>query len=389
MAGLTSTGFVEKSVEEILDEVATAQRASPALGSDFDTSAESPAGQINAALATQLGAVWETAGVVYRSRSPRDAQFAGLDAVCSLTGTVRRAATKGTVTLTVNLNAGRTLPAGSVAHVAGDPANRWVTLTSVTNSTGAAANVTVNARAEAAGVFVANAGTITSIATPVTGWNSVTNLADAAPGAEAETDGQLRARRLAELFAGGTSPVESVRAALSRVTGVSSVAVAENDTDETVDGMPPHSLRAVVQGGTDDAVALALWRAKAGGIRTVGETSVVIVDAMGANRTVNFTRPTTVNVYLEVTVVYDAATYAGDAKLKAALVAVTTGQLAGQTLRKSAVISAALALAGVTDCTRVRIGRTSGSLVDENAPALFTEVLKITTGRITVVRGYL
>lgn len=389
MAGLTSTGFVEKALDTILDEVATAQRASPALGADFDTSAESPAGQINAAIGSQLAVAWETVGTVYRSRSPRDAQFAGLDAVCSLTGTVRRAGTKGTVTLTVNLAAGRTLPAGSVAHVAGDPANRWVTLANAVNGTGSTANVTVNARAETAGVFVANAGTITVIATPVTGWNSVTNVADAAPGAAAEVDSVLRARRLSELFAGGTSPVESVRAALSRVTGVSSVAVAENDSDETVDGMPPHSLRAVVQGGTDADVALALWRAKAGGIRTVGDTTVTVVDTMGANREVRFTRPSTVNLYAEITVVYDDATYAGDAKLKGALVDATAPQLAGQTLRMSTLIGATLKLSGVIDCTRVRLGRTSGSLVAENAPASFTEVLKLTGSRIAIVRGYL
>ena len=277
--GLLSTGFVEKPLAVILDEVAAAQRALPALGADWDTSAESPGGQINAAIGAQLASAWEAIGVVYRSRDARAASFAGLDAVCSLTGTTRTAATKGTVTLTVNLNAGVTLPAGSIAHVAGQPTNRWVTTASATNSGGSAANVTVNAEAELAGFYAANASTITGIATPVTGWLSVTNASDAAPGAPAEGDPALRARREAELTAGGSSPVDAVRAALVAVSGVSKVTVTENATNRTVNRVPAKSLWCIVQGGTDAAVAKALWTAKAGGIGTHGNTTVTVTRA--------------------------------------------------------------------------------------------------------------
>jgi uncharacterized phage protein gp47/JayE len=170
--GLLSTGFVEKPLSAILEEVATAQRASPALGSDWDTSAESPGGQINAAFGAQLASAWEAIGFVYRSRVPGGASFAGLDALCGITGTEREPARKGTVTLTVLLDAGIALPAGSIAHVAGQPGNRWVTLAAATNGGGSPANVDVDAEAEIAGFYIANAGTITGIATPFTGWSS-------------------------------------------------------------------------------------------------------------------------------------------------------------------------------------------------------------------------
>jgi len=42
----------------------------------------------------------------------------------------------------------------------------------------------------------------------------------------------------------------------------------------------------------DAAVAAAVWAGKAAGIATWGSTSVVVIDAAGASRTVRFSRPT-------------------------------------------------------------------------------------------------
>lgn len=388
-AGLTTTGFVEKSATEIADELAAAQRAASALGSAWVTTAESPSGQINAIMAAKLAELWELAGLVYRSRDPRAASFAGLDATCGLTGTTRRAATKGTVTLSLSVAAGRTIPAGSIAHVAGQPLNRWVTLAAAVNGSGSTATVTVAAEAETAGAYVANAGTITVIATPVTGWLSVGNSADAVTGSPAESDPVLRSRRERELFAGGTSPVDAVRAALSRVSGVSVAEVAENPTSAWEGSRPPHSIEAIVQGGTDAAVAAALWGAKAAGIELYSSadtpTEVEITDAGGFTRTIVFTRPAAVSCYAEVTLVIDAALYPGDTTMKDAIANVTTGQRARQTLRMSDVIAAARAIAGVRDCTRVRLGRTSGTLAATNLIAFARDVLKLASGRVTVV----
>lgn len=386
--GLLSTGFAEKPLDVILAEIAAAQRASPALGSDWDTSAESPGGQINAAFGAQLASAWEAVGVVYRSRDPRFASFAGLDVVCGLTGATRRAATKGTVTLSVVLGAGVTIPAGSIAHVAGQPTNRWVTTESVTNSDGIAQTKQVAAEAEAAGLYVANSGTITVIATPRTGWTSVTNASDAVPGAAAERDPALRVRRDESLTSGGSSPVDAVRAALVAVSGVSKVTVTENATNRTVDGIPPKSLWCIVQGGTDAAVAAALWAAKGGGIGTYGNTSVTVLDVGGFSRVVNFQRPTTVNMYCALTVVYDDGAYAGDAAVKAAVTAVTVGALSGATLRLSSIIAAAKAVAGVVDCYDVSLGRDPAGLAEANHPAQAYEVLTLADARTTITRGY-
>ena len=388
--GLTAEGFVEKSAAQILADLGAAQRASPALGSDWVDNAESPAGQINGIVANALGSVWETAGLVYRSRSPSAATFAGLDALASITGTTRSAATKGTVTLSVSLGAGVTLPAGSLAAVAGQPSNRWKTLAAAVNSSGSTATVTVNAEAEAAGAIVANAGTITSIATPLTGWLGVTNVADAATGSAAEGDPALRARRTSEVYSRGYGTLDAIRREIRAVAGVAVVTLVENDTDvdhTSAGGLPPHSVEAIVQGGTTDAVAAALWASKAGGIRTYGSTSAVVVDAGGASRTVYLTRPTTVDAYAEVTVEIDLATYAGADALKAAVANVTTAQLAGAPIRRSDIFAAARSVAGVIDCTQVRLGLSALGVFGANLDASAREVLKLAVGRVTLLGG--
>ena len=391
MSGLEASGWVSKSAAEFAADIEADLRASPAFGPDVDTSGESVLGQLVGVIASHLASVHEAAGVVYASRDPRAASFAGLDVVCSLTGTTREPAAKGSVTLTVNLAAGVTLPAGQVAHVEGQPGNRWVTTAAAVNGGGSAADVAVAAEAETAGPQAANAGTITVIATPYAGWNGVSNGADAEPGDAAEADVVLRARREREITAGGTSPLDAIRAAVAAAPGVSSVSADMNtgDAPDPVRGLAGHSVRCVVQGGTDAAVAAALWASVAAGIATQGATAATVTDASGAPRVVRFSRPSTVRVYMTVWVIYDDATYAGDAALKAALAGVTTGRLAGAPVRTSAAIVAALAVAGVADCTAVLLGRSSGAQYPANLTASPAEVLKVLdVADVTIVRVF-
>ena len=216
----------------------------------------------------------------------------------------------------------------------------------------------------------------------------MTNVYDAVPGAAAERDPALRVRRDESLTSGGSSPVDAVRAALVAVPGVARVTITENATNRTVNGIPPKSLWCIVQGGTDAAVAAALWAAKGGGIETYGDTSVTVLDVVGFSRTVSFQRPTTVNMYCALTVVYDDGAYAGDAAVKAAVTAVTVGALAGSTLRLSSIIAAVKAVAGVVDCYDVSLGRDPAGLAESNHPAQAYEVLTLADARTTITRGY-
>lgn len=359
MSGLESTGWVPKTVEELRGEAEDLIRA--AQGDDVDVSAEGVYGPLIAALSTKLGELWELVGSVYNARVPAGASGAALEALCELApGIERRDATRGTVTLSVTLNAGVTLPTGSRASVSGEPSNAWVTTEDVTNSGGSPATASVAAEALDTGRTLANAGTITVIATPVTGWTAVTNAADATPGLEIETDAELRLRREQRLQRAGSSPIDAIAAEVEEVDGVTQCRAWENATDYTdALGRPPHSVEVMVLGGGDEDIARAIWAAKAAGIQTHGtESPVTFTDTRGVSRTVTFSRPTDYDLYATIVVVSDPATYAGDSAVSAAFLAAMEGLGAGEPAYNSVAVVAVTGVTGVIDAV-VTVGETS------------------------------
>lgn len=135
-----------------------------------------------------------------------------------------------------------------------------------------------------------------NIITPVTGWNTTTNAAKAVEGQNEETDPEYRVRAKQIVKKGG------IAAAVLKVDGVLSVHVVENDTDfTTVDGVPPHSVEVIVDGGADVAVAQAIYDNKCNGINPFGTSSANVTDVNGDPRAVGFTRPTLIVIHTEIT----------------------------------------------------------------------------------------
>ncbi len=153
------------------------------------------------------------------------------------------------------------------------------------------------------GPVVALVGTLDKIITPVSGWNSVINTLDAAPGRDEETDTALRLRRAQSLQIVGAGTVESIRAGLLQITGVTGVVVVENRTF-VIDGggRPPKSFECVIAGGDDQDLGDEIWRTKPAGIETFGTEPIVVVDSQGGNQTVNFSRATEIFLWIRVTV---------------------------------------------------------------------------------------
>jgi uncharacterized phage protein gp47/JayE len=344
--GVTPTGFVRKPLDVILEEMAAEQRATidPNLSSDADT----VLGQLNGILADQLAQLWEVLEDQDKALS-READGAALDIVGALNNTLRRGATKSLVTLTLNLDAATTVPAGSIVSVDGNPSVRVVTREEVTGT----GDVAVEAEAEVAGAVTANTNTLTVIETPVTGWNTVTNAEALGGGAEIEDDEAYRARQIEELAAGGGGSVPGLRVDIAVVADVTAVKVLENDTDATVDGMPPHSVEAIVLGGDDDAIAEALFASKSGGIYTHGSTLVTITDDEGVEHAVRFSRPTERRVYIAIGLTVSANYAAVNVAVKQAIedAAVNTESPAflniGDDVYSARIVQVAMGVSGV------------------------------------------
>jgi uncharacterized phage protein gp47/JayE len=404
MAGLTPTGLVIKSAETLKAEIEAQQRAD--IATDLDTSAEAVVGQLNGVMVPRIAELWELSLVLYNVRRPGDASADTLDGVCRITGTTRAEPRKGRVRLTLTVAANRTIAAGAVAQVAGQPDNRWVTLEDAVNDTAAPLDITVRAEAQSAGRHVANATTISVIATPVAGWTAVTNATDAAVGAELEKDPPLRIRREQELSGAATSPVDALRAAILRLKDadgndlVASCTVDENESafTDTI-GRPPHAVEAVVEwipglsgADLDDArqlLAALIWKSKGGGIRTWGDPvaghSASVLDSNGQTRVVRWTEPTLIDIYVRATLKRDATSYGGDASVQQAAVDYGATRRLGNAVVHSKLEGKLVAVAGVEDLVELLIGTSPTTLRAANLTIGPRERASIDTSRVTVV----
>ncbi len=392
MAGLTSTGFEAKTLDDIKSDIEADERA--LISTRINTSSASLIGQLNGIFATKLRQLWELLQAIYNAFFSDSATGFALTLRAALTGTTREAATYGTVPASVNVNPGTYLAGTLVASVLGSPDSRFSNAETITNAGGSPATLTGQVfRCLTTGPVRANAGTLTVIAQAVTGWNSITNPLDATLGALVESDPALRARREAELRAQGSTSVDAVKADLLRdVAGVERVTVLENDTGATDgNGVPGHSLEAIVYGPAsptaddDQAVAEQVHASKAAGIGTYGSTSKVVMDLMGISHTVRFSRPTNLLAYCEIAINYDGDTYAGDTAVKEALAASTLTLEAGVALDWATVIGLPYDVPGVKKVTAFGLALSgAGPFLKQDITPTIRQQVVLSTGNIAL-----
>lgn len=301
-AGLTPTGFVPKTIAEIIADLQAAQRST--VDGTLNTSATGVLANMNMSFATELSKVWELGGELYAAHDPETAEGVAADHNGSLTGVTRLPATKAQVVLTLTVAASTLVPTGSVVSDPLRPTARFVTKNDLTTTSIGGGSYPVAAEAETAGQLTAAAHTLTKIESPTSGWTAADNLGPAIPGRNIETDEEYRARQ-AEVRAsteGGT--LAGIVADVRLLPNVVTVRGYENVLDVPVGGMPGHSFEIVVVGGDDVIIALSIWGNKPAGIETHGTTLVYVTDTEGVIHPVRFSRPTqkVVNVnYLATT----------------------------------------------------------------------------------------
>ncbi len=98
------------------------------------------------------------------------------------------------------------------------------------------------------------------------------------------------------------TPFEGVDGAIANIAGVTRHKLYENDTGKTDgNGLPPHSISAIVDGGDVTEIARTIRGNKGQGVRTWGKTSVTVPDKYGNPHIISFSRPTDVPVYGKIT----------------------------------------------------------------------------------------
>lgn len=447
--GLTTTGFVPKTLDDIVTELQNAFKA--AFGKSINLTDLSVFSQFIGIMAERFAELWELQQAVYSAADPDNAEGDALVQICALTGTIPHPALPSTVTITATGTNGTVLPVGrvvsvanigtrfvtteagtlvsgtawatSTAYVVGDRrvANAKVyycitagtssgsglgpnsTASDITDGTAhwrylgaGSAYVDIAAESEEDGPKAAEAGDLTVIETPAAGWSGVNNIADAVPGRAVETDAELRIRREAELLGASRSTMDSIRTRLLEdLDQVYSVTVFENTDDTTNgDGMPPHSVEALVHtvhdgtGDDDQDIIDILWQNVAAGITYHGTTSGTYTDVDNGNQTytVKFSRPAHIDTYVIATLIKDPLTYPadGDTQVRDAILAVGGAYATGKNVVSSQLKAACFSVPGVLDVTSLKIGTAPTPTLETTIAISLRQLAIFDSSRVTV-----
>lgn len=156
--------------------------------------------------------------------------------------------------------------------------------------------------AENTGPLEPEIGTIKSINTVYDGWTKCNNESEAYVGRNNETVTELRQRYASAVYAKSVSMKESIRAALLELQDVDSVTIYENRSDDTVDGLKPHSFLAIVHGGDDLEIAKTILERAPIGIDTNGDIAMDVTDSEDVTERVYFSRPKEIPIWVQITV---------------------------------------------------------------------------------------
>lgn len=347
--GVTPTGFTPKTSEEILTDLESAQKDS--IGPLWQARGLSLAGVQNSTFADALAQVWEAGAALYRQFDRVFGGGEGLNTTGGLTGTQRRPRRRTVVIARCLMVPGTAVVAGQmIAHVVGDPNRRFANSFAFTVPGTGPVGINVDIQFEALefGPISCPATLLTLRDTAVAGWLAVNNLADGVLGANVESDDDYRLRQEAEIAAPGSATNPAVHAAVGALAGVTAVFVLSNDTD-TIDanGVPPHAMEVVVEGGDSQEIANTIFSEKAPGDGTFGAVLQTVTAPDQLLHAINFTRPTALPIHVAISIQV-TSDYPGDTALKAAIVAwANRVHAAGVDVVPSRIAAEAFSVSGV------------------------------------------
>lgn len=267
-------------------------------GSDVYLGNDSQDGQFLALIASAIHDCNSSVAAVYLAFSPATAIGAGLSTMVKINNMRRQIATNSTVDL-VLVGQAQTPITNGIARDANQ--NLWLLPASVTIPD--SGTITVTAIAQNPGQVSAPAGSITKIATPVVGWQSVTNPTPASAGYPIEDDASLRVRQQSSTALPSQSILDGIIGDIKTIAGVNRCVGYENDTGTTdPNGIPPYSISFVVDGGDALEIATAIAVKKTQGAPTYGTTSEIVTDSQGQQHTIQFFRPTQVPITVALTI---------------------------------------------------------------------------------------
>jgi uncharacterized phage protein gp47/JayE len=278
-------------------------------GTDVNLDPDTQDGQWVGVIAAAINDTNQTIAATYLSYSPSFAVGAGLSSVVKINGIRRQIPSSSTVLVRCIGVAGTSIGGGLI----GDNLNlgtAWQLPAAATIPP--EGDIVLTATCTVSGAVIADTGTLTTILTPIPGWQTVNNESPAVAGAPIETDAQLRRRQTQSVANPSQSIVLGIQGGIENLPGVQRVFVYENPTGAPdINGLPAHSMAAVVEGGDSTAIAESIALRKTPGSPTYGTTSIIVYDSRGIPAQINFFElvlvPITVTITLKALAGYTGA----------------------------------------------------------------------------------
>lgn len=293
---LTERGFKRPTYDDLL--TAQVNRAKEFFGDDIDVSGQSVLGKFIRINVTDLAKCYELLEDIYYARFPNSARGQSLDRLCVFAGVVRDPATAARLKVKFFGSVGAVIPAAFM--ISGGGLTFYVDTDYTVGEDGTAVCYANCTEAGTAGNLPA--GTALTIVNPNPDLEQAELIGINTYGRDREGDTSLRIRFSESIAGAGSATIDAIRGAISRVALVDGVAIVENDTEETVDGRPPHSFECFVLApeSQDSLIADAIFSKKPLGIKCIGEVEVQVLDEGGKLHTVRFSRTLRKEIHIKV-----------------------------------------------------------------------------------------
>ena len=308
--GLTDEGFNLKRLADIksdlvtklttVEDPTTGETLTPDLENENDALVQAING-----VSDLLSAAWEVLQSASNSFDPNLATKASLAGLVQLNGIKKKSGNYGTVVLTCTGTPDLIVTSGKrVSNLAGTIIFELPSFTF-----DGSGNATITGIRTVYDDLAAGSGEVVKILTPVSGWQSVTNALSSTAGSYEETDTALRSRRSSSVAFPSRSLVDSMKAGILDIDGVT-FAEPYINSDLTTDtrGIPAKTYGIVVVGGDDDEIAAAIFE-RSSMYSYYGSTTVEVNgDLVDIPYEISFSRPSAVDVYvnLEIEVINTA-----------------------------------------------------------------------------------
>lgn len=268
-------------------------------GDDVNLDSDTPDGQLLGLFSQELANVHQAVSFIVQMLDPYQATGQWLEQRAMYAGITRITASYSYIDDVIITGTPKTkIPTNSI--FIDRSKNKWVSTEEVTlNSNGSART---KFRSLELGNYIINSLEEFTPSTIIVGIERVTANSNSYGGVDEETDEQLLNRFMLSHSINNFDDRQGLQSALLNIIGVSKCIVYENFTSNTDEkNIPPHSLNAVILGGSDEKIAEVITKKKIGGCGLHGQIEITHLQD-GLSRKVFFDRPTKIDINVSMVI---------------------------------------------------------------------------------------